>query len=80
MLGPLLLNIDLIDVLLECEDDNINSYADGTTPYSCPENMSSAITKLQRIAKIIFRWYQDNHIKANPGKIHVLLSSSNIQR
>ena len=34
VLGPQLFNIDLIDLLLECEDDNISSYADGTTPYS----------------------------------------------
>ena len=32
MLGPLLFNIDLIDLFLECEDDNISSYADDTTP------------------------------------------------
>ena len=34
MLGPLLFNINLIDLFLECEDDNISSYADGTTPYT----------------------------------------------
>ena len=34
VLGPQLFNIHLIDLHLECEDDNISSYADGTTPYS----------------------------------------------
>ena len=28
VLGPVLFNINLIDLFLECEDDNINSYAD----------------------------------------------------
>ena len=32
VLRQLLFNIDLIDLLLECEDDNITSYADDTTP------------------------------------------------
>ena len=53
--GPLLFNIDLIDVFLECEDDNFNSYADDTTPCSRAEDMSSVITELQRIANKVFR-------------------------
>ena len=35
ILGPLLFNIDLIDLFYECEENNIASYADDTTPYSC---------------------------------------------
>ena len=79
MLGPLLFNINLIELFLECEDDNINSYADDATPYSCAEGMSSVITEVQRIANKSFRWFENNHMKANPGKSHVLLSS-NTQR
>ena len=55
VLGPLLFNINLIDLFVECEDDNINSYAVDTTSYSCPENISSVITNLQRTAKKKFR-------------------------
>ena len=51
VLGPLLFNIDLIDLFLECEDDNISSYADDTTPYSCAQDISSVISELRRIAK-----------------------------
>ena len=75
MLGSLLFNIDLIDLFLECEDDNIASYADDTNPYSCAQDISSVISELQRIAKKIFDWCRNNHMKANPGKCHVILSS-----
>ena len=51
MLGLLLFNIDVIDLFLECEDDNISSYADDTTPYSCLQDISFVISELQRIAK-----------------------------
>ena len=34
ILGPLLFNIDLIDLFYECEESNITSYADDTTQYS----------------------------------------------
>ena len=35
--GPLLFNIALIDLFLECEDDNFNSYPDDTISYSYTE-------------------------------------------
>ena len=74
MLGPLLFNIDLIDSFLECEDDNISSYADHTTPYSCAQDITTVISELQRIAKKHFDWCRNNHKKANPEKCHVILN------
>ena len=56
----------------------MNPYADDTTPYSCAEDMSAVITKLQRITNKIFSWFENNHVKANPGKCHILLTP-NIQ-
>ena len=74
VLGLLLFNIDLIDLFLECEDDNITSYADDTTPYSFAQDISSIISELQRIAKKFFHWCKNNQMKANPGKCHFILS------
>ena len=51
VLLSLLFNIDLIDLFLECEDDNFTSYADDTTP--CAQDVSSVISELQGIAKNI---------------------------
>ena len=76
VLGLLLFNIDLIDLLFECQDDNISSYADDTTPYSCTQDVSSVISELQRIAKKIFDWCRDNHMKVNRGKCYVISSSN----
>ena len=76
VLGPLLFNIDLIDLFLECEDGNITSYADETTRYSCAQDISSVISELQRIAKNIFDWCRNNHMKTNPEKCHVILSAN----
>ena len=35
ILGPLLFNINSIDMFYECEDSDIENYADDTTPYAC---------------------------------------------
>ena len=44
ILGPLLFNIDLIDLFYECEESNIASYADDTTPYSCARDTQTVIS------------------------------------
>ena len=46
ILGPLLFNIDLIDLFYECEENNIASYADDTTPYSCARDTQKVISAL----------------------------------
>ena len=58
ILGPLLFNIDLIDLFYECEESN----------------MLVMLMQLPHIGKL-FHWFQYNHLKANPGKCHLLLSS-----
>ena len=75
ILGPLLFNIDLIDLFYECEESNIASYADDTTPYSCARDTQTVISELKSISSKLFHWFQYNHLKANPGKCHLLLSS-----
>ena len=72
VLGPLLLNIDLIDLCFECDDSEIASYGDDTTPYSCTNNVPSAIAELQSTTSKIFSWLTNNHMNVNPGKCHIL--------
>ena len=50
VLGPLLFNIDLTDLFYECEDSNIASYADDTTPYASGENIRVVILELQSLS------------------------------
>ena len=46
ILGPILFNINMIDLFYECEDSNVASYADDTTPYSCATDIPSVALKL----------------------------------
>ena len=77
ILGPLLFNIDLIDLSFECDDSEIASYADDTTPYSCTDDIPSVITQPQSTARKLFSWFTNNHMKVNPGKCHFLFSQKN---
>ena len=47
ILGLLLFNTDLIDLFYECEESNIASYPDDTTPYSCVTDTQTTISELK---------------------------------
>ena len=55
---------------------NIASYADETKPYSCPADIVSEALELQASASKLFRWFKNNHSKADPGKPHILFSTT----
>ena len=74
ILGLLLFNIDLIDFFFICENDDIASYADDTTPYICTRDTPTVIFELQSTSEKLFNWFDKNHLKAYPEKCHLLLS------
>ena len=70
ILGPLLFNIDLIDLFI-CENEDVASYSDDTPPYTCARDTP----ELQSTSEKLFNWFEKNRFKANPEKFHLLLSS-----
>ena len=77
ILGPLLFNINMIDLFYECEENDIANYAHYTTPYSCGTDIPTAISELQGISTKVFNWFGKNYMKTNSGKLHVLFSTEN---
>ena len=57
----------------ECKDSNVGSYGNDRTLYVFGENILAVILALQSLAFTLFKWYENNSIKANPGKSHILL-------
>ena len=58
----------------ECEDSDTETYADETTPQVCPSDIDTVISELQITASKLFTWFNNNPMKANPEKKHLLLS------
>ena len=75
ILGPLPFNINMIDLFYEYEENDIANYADHTTPYSCSTDIPTVISELQAESTKVLHWFGNNHMKANPGKCHLLLST-----
>ena len=65
----------MINLFYECEDSKVAGYADDTTPYPCATEILSVALELQVSATKLLCWFKNNHLKANPGKSHILLSS-----
>ena len=64
--------------LCDCETNIIN-YADDTTLYACEPNMDLVLSKLEKDTSTVFTWFQNNYLKANSGKSHLLTTCDNIQ-
>ena len=54
----------------------IVSYADGLIPYVCLEDMDLITVKLEVKASYIFQWFNENTIKANVDKCHLLITTN----
>ena len=76
ILGPLLFNIFLCDMFLFCNDIDFASYADDNTPYYIGKTPEEAISPLEKSLKSIFEWFENNGLKGNPDKCHLLLSKN----
>ena len=75
ILGPLLLNIYISDLFLFLDDDNIERYADGTTPYAMKEKFLQVLNEIKDKAGCVFNCFSASYFKANPKKSHFLLTS-----
>ena len=78
VLGPLLFNIYICDLFVTIKDWKVANYADDTTPYVMCDDMESVIISLESCSKLIFTWFENNYMKANSDKSHLLLSTDNV--
>ena len=62
-------------MIYECEDSDIENYTDDTNPYACAPDINIVISELQITASKLSTWYNNDHMKPNPEKSHLLLSS-----
>ena len=78
ILGPLLFNIFLVDLFLILNDVDIASYAGDNTPYVFADGINGVITSLEKASKVLFEWFENNLLKSNADKCHLLVSSSDV--
>ena len=58
-------------------DTDIASYADDNTSYVSGDNIDGVIKFLEEASEILFKWFNDNSMKINADKYHLLVSTNN---
>ena len=57
-------------------DVDIASYADENTPYVIADDINGVIKSIEQTSKPLFEWFENNLLKSNADKCHLLVSSS----
>ena len=58
------------------EDYDIANYADDSIPYNADKNVESVVNNLEHSSSVLFKWLNDNYMKVNTSKSHLLVSGS----
>ena len=76
ILGPLLFNIFLADLFFIVNSKDIVNYADDNTPYATANDIVSLIASLEEASKSLLIWFNNNLMKSNADKCHLLVISN----
>ena len=72
ILSPILFNIFLCNLFLFIQNKDVANYADDTTPYETGE-FCRCTHNFEVLGNSLLNWFNDNSMKAYPGKYHLLL-------
>ena len=74
VLGPLLFNIFLADLFFIVNSTDIANYADDNTTQATANHIDSLIASLEEASTSLFTWLDNNLMKSNTDKCHLLVS------
>ena len=72
ILGPILFNIFLNDLLLSTREAELCNFADDNTLFAIAKTLAEVILKLNIEIQDILHWFKINGLVANPGKFQVM--------
>ena len=64
------LYIFLCDLFQFSNDLDVTKYADDNTPQSTNTNLNKVLHNLEKMSKILFKWFTGDLLKPNPGPSH----------
>ena len=66
----------MADLFFILNDVDIASYADDNTPYVIADDVNGVIASLEKALKTLFKCFENNLLKSNADKCHLLVNSS----
>ena len=61
-------------------DCNVCNFTDDTTPFVCNENLDFVLSELERNSNIAIDWFQNNYMKMNSDKCHLLVAGHTFEQ
>ena len=74
VLGPLLFNIYLNDLVYLAQSTEVYNFADETTFFGCDKDLKTLISRFEHDSHLAIEWFESNYMKLNQGKRHLLVS------
>ena len=71
VLGPILFNIFINDLLFAVQE-NICNFADDNTLYACGSDITDITRKINNDLEIVIHWFSNNGMVANPDKFQAI--------
>ena len=71
-------NIFLADLCFILNNTEIPSYAEDTTPHAVSDNTDDSIASLEKSSKDLLKWFNDNLMKSDADKCHLLCTKSEV--
>ena len=72
VLGPILFNIFINDLLLVLSESDICNFADDNTVHVCHPTLEGVIDRLKRDVTTVINWFDANGMVVNPSKFQLL--------
>ena len=76
ILGPILFNIFINDLLFSLKHSQVCNFADDSSIYVCGSDIENVIESLNQDIAISLKWFKDNFMVANPAKFQVIFPGS----
>ena len=78
ILGPVLSNIFVNDLIFFIQETEVCNFTDNITIYSCSLNYKEAAHKLSNDTYIVLNWFKVNSMVANHGQFQIMFFGSKI--
>ena len=79
VLGPLLFDIYLNDLFLLVESTEVCNFADDRYFFAREKDLNSLIDRLENDSLLAIEWSENNYIKLNQEKCHLLVSGNKFE-
>ena len=75
ILGPILFNIFINDLLFFINEAKLATFAGGNTIYAAKRDLNELLRLLEKESEVAIKWFSDNNMIVNPKKFRAIIKN-----